>query len=99
MRLQTLGSMSEVRIPFEALTDQINSAVDVVVQLARHADGALLGLQAVDEGLALGAAGGVDVDAGHGEEAGEQCRAEGEERPVHVSASRVFRASSASVTP
>ncbi|WP_369233553.1 CpaF family protein [Streptomyces sp. R21] len=39
MRLQTLGSMSEVNIPFEALKDQINSAVDVVVQLARHADG------------------------------------------------------------
>ncbi|MGW0537109.1 CpaF family protein [Streptomyces sp. NPDC003032] len=39
MRLQTLGSMSEVQIPFEALKDQINSAVDVVVQLARHSDG------------------------------------------------------------
>jgi pilus assembly protein CpaF len=39
MRLQTLGSMSEVMIPFEALKDQINSAVDVVVQLARHPDG------------------------------------------------------------
>ncbi|MEU4800274.1 CpaF family protein [Streptomyces sp. NPDC023327] len=39
MRLQTLGSMSEVQIPFEALRDQINSAVDVVVQLARHSDG------------------------------------------------------------
>ncbi|EFG64732.1 CpaF family protein [Streptomyces sp. SPB074] len=39
MRLQTLGSMSEVRIPFEALRDQINSAVDVVVQLGRQADG------------------------------------------------------------
>ncbi|GAA5040024.1 CpaF family protein [Streptomyces siamensis] len=39
MRLQTLGSMSEVQIPFEALKDQINSAVDVVVQLTRHADG------------------------------------------------------------
>src|SRR5690242_13998926 len=39
MRLQTLGSMSEVMIPFEALKDQINSAVDVVVQLARYADG------------------------------------------------------------
>ncbi|MFH8794353.1 CpaF family protein [Streptomyces sp. NPDC017941] len=38
-RLQTLGSMSEVQVPFEALRDQINSAVDVVVQLARHADG------------------------------------------------------------
>ncbi|MFE9253155.1 CpaF family protein [Streptomyces sp. NPDC007088] len=39
MRLQTLGSMSEVEIPFEALRDQINSAVDVVVQLSRFADG------------------------------------------------------------
>ncbi|MFF1379570.1 CpaF family protein [Streptomyces sp. NPDC058308] len=39
MRLQTLGSMSEVQIPFEALKDQINSAVDVVIQLARHGDG------------------------------------------------------------
>ena len=29
MRLQTLASMSEVEIPFEALHDQINSAVDV----------------------------------------------------------------------
>ncbi|MFF2845278.1 CpaF family protein [Streptomyces sp. NPDC058001] len=39
MRLQTLGSMSEVQIPFEALKDQINSAVDVVIQLTRHIDG------------------------------------------------------------
>ncbi|MCK2143360.1 CpaF family protein [Streptomyces sp. WAC00276] len=39
MRLQTLGSMAEVQIPFEALRDQINSAVDVVVQLSRAADG------------------------------------------------------------
>lgn len=39
MRLQTLGSMSEVLIPFEALKDQINAAVDVVVQLTRFADG------------------------------------------------------------
>ena len=39
MRLQTLASMSEVEIPFEALQDQINSAVDVIVQLTRHADG------------------------------------------------------------
>jgi pilus assembly protein CpaF len=39
MRLQTLGSMSEVLIPFEALKDQINAAVDVIVQLARYADG------------------------------------------------------------
>ncbi|MFH8981017.1 CpaF family protein [Streptomyces varsoviensis] len=39
MRLQTLASMSEVKIPYEALQDQINSAVDCVVQLARAADG------------------------------------------------------------
>ena len=39
MRLQTLASMSEVKIPFEALRDQINSAVDIIVQLSRHADG------------------------------------------------------------
>ncbi|KAF4410954.1 MULTISPECIES: CpaF family protein [Streptomyces] len=39
MRLQTLASMSEVTIPFEALRDQINSAVDCIVQLTRHADG------------------------------------------------------------
>jgi pilus assembly protein CpaF len=38
-RLQTLGSMSEVDVPFEALRDQINSAVDVLVQLTRAADG------------------------------------------------------------
>ncbi|MEV0925702.1 CpaF family protein [Streptomyces spongiicola] len=39
MRLQTLASMSEVAIPFVAIRDQINSAVDVIVQLTRHADG------------------------------------------------------------
>ncbi|MTE20783.1 CpaF family protein [Streptomyces sp. TRM43335] len=39
MRLQTLASMSEVKIPFEALRDQINSSLDVIVQLARHPDG------------------------------------------------------------
>ncbi|MEU3304017.1 MULTISPECIES: CpaF family protein [unclassified Streptomyces] len=39
MRLQTLGSMSDVEIPFVAIKDQINSAVDVIVQLTRHADG------------------------------------------------------------
>jgi pilus assembly protein CpaF len=31
--------MSEVKIPFEALRDQINSAVDLIVQLSRGADG------------------------------------------------------------
>ncbi|WP_314171854.1 CpaF family protein [Streptomyces winkii] len=39
MRLQTLASMSEVEIPFAALQDQINSAVDVIIQLARFPDG------------------------------------------------------------
>ncbi|WP_406093149.1 CpaF family protein [Streptomyces sp. NBC_01013] len=39
MRLQTLSSMSEVEIPFVAIHDQINSAIDVIVQLTRHADG------------------------------------------------------------
>ncbi|MFD7864873.1 CpaF family protein [Streptomyces sp. NPDC057682] len=39
MRLQTLASMSEVEIPFVAIHDQINSAVDVIVQLTRHSDG------------------------------------------------------------
>lgn len=39
MRLQTLASMADVKIPFEALRDQINSAVDCLVQLTRHADG------------------------------------------------------------
>ncbi|MGP3984249.1 CpaF family protein [Streptomyces sp. KR80] len=39
MRLQTLASMSEVEVPFEALQDQISTAVNVIVQLTRHADG------------------------------------------------------------
>jgi pilus assembly protein CpaF len=39
MRLQTLASMSEVKVPFEALQDQINSALDCIVQLTRHPDG------------------------------------------------------------
>ncbi|MBC3983167.1 CpaF family protein [Streptomyces buecherae] len=39
MRLQTLASMSDVAIPYEALHDQINSAVDCIVQLVRNADG------------------------------------------------------------
>jgi pilus assembly protein CpaF len=40
MRLKTLASMSDVTVPFEALHDQINSAVDVVIQLTRFPDGA-----------------------------------------------------------
>ena len=39
-RLETLASMSDVPIPFEALREQVNSAVDIVVQLQRAADGA-----------------------------------------------------------
>ncbi|MEU9347273.1 CpaF family protein [Streptomyces sp. NPDC048278] len=39
-RLQTLASMSDVEVPFVALHDQINSAVEVIVQLTRFADGA-----------------------------------------------------------
>ncbi|MFR9795301.1 CpaF family protein [Streptomyces sp. MS06] len=39
-RLQTLASMSDVEIPFVALHDQINSAVDALVQLTRFPDGA-----------------------------------------------------------
>ena len=39
-RLATLASMSELQIPFEALRDQINSAIDVIVQVDRYADGA-----------------------------------------------------------
>ncbi len=38
-RLLTLASMSEVKIPFEALRDQINAAVDVIVHLSRYPDG------------------------------------------------------------
>ncbi|MBV2363233.1 CpaF family protein [Streptomonospora nanhaiensis] len=38
-RLLTLASMSEVKIPFEALRDQINAAVDVLVHLSRYPDG------------------------------------------------------------
>ncbi|TQN30932.1 pilus assembly protein CpaF [Haloactinospora alba] len=38
-RLQTLASMSEVKIPFEAIRDQINNAIEVIVHLDRAADG------------------------------------------------------------
>jgi pilus assembly protein CpaF len=34
-RVETLASMSDVKIPYEALRDQINSAVDIIVQLER----------------------------------------------------------------
>src|SRR4029079_17749683 len=35
----TLQTMSELHIPFEALRDQINSAIHVIVQIDRFADG------------------------------------------------------------
>jgi pilus assembly protein CpaF len=38
-RLETLATMSDVEVPFAAIRDQVNSAIDVVVQLHRHADG------------------------------------------------------------
>jgi pilus assembly protein CpaF len=34
-RIETLASMSDVKIPYEALRDQINSAIDIIVQLER----------------------------------------------------------------
>jgi pilus assembly protein CpaF len=40
MRLETLATMSELDVPFDALRDQINSAVDVMVHLVRSVDGA-----------------------------------------------------------
>ncbi|PWJ26410.1 pilus assembly protein CpaF [Branchiibius hedensis] len=39
-RLETLASMSDVEVPFHALRDQVNSAIDVIVQLTRAPDGA-----------------------------------------------------------
>ncbi|WP_249374795.1 CpaF family protein [Streptomyces sp. I05A-00742] len=57
MRLRTLASMSEVKIPYEALRDQIDSAVDCVVQLTRTADGA----RRISEVALLDASGAHDL--------------------------------------
>ena len=38
-RLETLATMSDLQLPFEALRDQINNAIDVIVQIDRFADG------------------------------------------------------------
>ena len=38
-RLETLASMSDVEIPFAAIRDQVNDAIDLVVQLTRASDG------------------------------------------------------------
>jgi pilus assembly protein CpaF len=40
LRLETLASMSELNIPSDSLRDQINGAIDVIIHLARTADGA-----------------------------------------------------------
>lgn len=38
-RLETLATMSDVEIPFQAIRDQVNSAIDLIVQLGRTSDG------------------------------------------------------------
>jgi pilus assembly protein CpaF len=38
-RLETLASMSELELPFAAIRDQLNNAIDIIVQLARFPDG------------------------------------------------------------
>ncbi|MQA85132.1 MAG: CpaF family protein [Streptosporangiales bacterium] len=38
-RLETLASMSEVKVPYDTIRDQINNAVDVLVHLDRGPDG------------------------------------------------------------
>ncbi|WP_426562824.1 CpaF family protein [Angustibacter sp. McL0619] len=38
-RLETLASMSELGLPVDVLRDQLNGAIDIVVQLARQSDG------------------------------------------------------------
>ncbi|MEZ0577373.1 CpaF family protein [Nocardioides sp. MH1] len=38
-RMETLASLSEVEIPFHALRDQVNSSIDLIVQLVRGPDG------------------------------------------------------------
>jgi pilus assembly protein CpaF len=39
IRLETLASMADVDVPFHALRDQVNNAIDIVVQLLRGSDG------------------------------------------------------------
>jgi pilus assembly protein CpaF len=38
-RLETLASMSDLEIPFQAVQEQVNNAIDVIVQLDRGPDG------------------------------------------------------------
>jgi pilus assembly protein CpaF len=37
--METLATMSDVEVPFAAIRDQVNSAIHLIVQLNRHADG------------------------------------------------------------
>jgi pilus assembly protein CpaF len=39
-RLETLATMSELDVPYDAVRDQINSALDLIIQLNRGVDGA-----------------------------------------------------------
>ena len=39
IRLETLASMSELKLPVEVLRDQINNAIDIVIHLTRFPDG------------------------------------------------------------
>ncbi|MFC5745643.1 CpaF family protein [Actinomadura rugatobispora] len=60
-RLRTLAAMSDVKLPYEAIRDQIEGAVDIVVQLTRGPDGS----RRITEVAALGPAGaGVGSGAG-----------------------------------
>jgi pilus assembly protein CpaF len=38
-RVETLASMSELQLPLEVVRDQVNGAIDLVIQLSRSADG------------------------------------------------------------
>jgi pilus assembly protein CpaF len=38
-RIETLATMSDIEVPFLAIRDQVNNAIDLIIQLARHADG------------------------------------------------------------
>jgi pilus assembly protein CpaF len=46
-RLETLASMSELELPFVAIRDQINNAMDVIIQLSRFSDGSRRLVEAV----------------------------------------------------
>ncbi len=60
-RMETLATMSDLHIPFEALRDQINSAIHVIVQIDRYADGR----RRVGEVAAVASRAARGVPAGH----------------------------------